>query len=63
MVVHKPIPSPNAITAIAEEAGFVAADVLEGANSIVWDQAENKMHMHKAILESFISGGFFVKGD
>ena len=41
----------------------VAADVLEGTNSIVWDQAENKMHMHKAILERLISGGFFVKGD
>ncbi len=41
----------------------IAADVLEGTNSIVWDQAENKMHMHKAILERFISGGFFVKGD
>ena len=41
----------------------VTADVLEGTNSIVWDQAENKMHMHKAILERLISGGFFVKGD
>lgn len=41
----------------------IAADVLEGANSIVWDQAENKMHMHKAILERLISGGFFVKED
>ncbi len=41
----------------------IAADVLEGTNSIVWDQAENKMHMHKAILERLISGGFFVKGD
>jgi ornithine carbamoyltransferase len=41
----------------------IAADVLEGTNSIVWEQAENKMHMHKAILERLISGGFFVKGD
>ena len=41
----------------------IATDVLEGTNSIVWDQAENKMHMHKAILERLISGGFFVKGD
>ena len=41
----------------------IAADVLEGSNSIVWDQAENKMHMHKAILERYISGGSFVKGD
>lgn len=28
--------------------------VLEGAQSVVWDQAENKMHMHKAILEALI---------
>ncbi len=28
--------------------------VLEGENSVVWDQAENKMHMHKAILEVLI---------
>jgi ornithine carbamoyltransferase len=25
--------------------------VLEGPKSVVWDQAENKLHMHKAILE------------
>ncbi len=29
----------------------IAEDVLEGPQSVVWDQAENKMHMHKAILE------------
>ncbi|QTA80277.1 Ornithine carbamoyltransferase [Desulfonema limicola] len=29
----------------------ISEDVLEGPNSVVWDQAENKMHMHKAILE------------
>jgi ornithine carbamoyltransferase len=32
----------------------IAADVLEGTHSIVWDQAENKLHMHKGILEKFI---------
>ncbi|MFC1896131.1 ornithine carbamoyltransferase, partial [Thermodesulfobacteriota bacterium] len=30
------------------------ADVLEGPRSVVWDQAENKLHMHKAILEALI---------
>lgn len=29
----------------------ITADVLEGPQSVVWDQAENKMHMHKAILD------------
>lgn len=28
--------------------------VLEGAESVVWDQSENKLHMHKAILETLI---------
>ena len=32
----------------------ISEEVLEGARSVVWDQAENKMHMHKAILESLI---------
>ena len=34
----------------------IAADVLEGSHSVVWDQAENKLHMHKAILERFMTG-------
>ncbi|MEZ0329761.1 MAG: ornithine carbamoyltransferase [Dissulfuribacterales bacterium] len=29
----------------------ITEDVLEGPRSVVWDQAENKMHIHKAILE------------
>jgi ornithine carbamoyltransferase len=33
----------------------IAADVLEGPHSVVWDQAENKLHMHKAVLEKFMS--------
>jgi ornithine carbamoyltransferase len=33
----------------------ITADVLEGKHSIVWDQAENKLHMHKAILETLIA--------
>ncbi|QTA91659.1 ornithine carbamoyltransferase [Desulfonema magnum] len=31
--------------------------VLEGPNSVVWDQAENKLHMHKAVLEALITKG------
>ena len=34
----------------------ITADVLEGERSVVWDQAENKLHMHKAILDVLISG-------
>ena len=34
----------------------ISEDVLEDRNSVFWDQAENKRHMHKAILESLILG-------
>jgi ornithine carbamoyltransferase len=34
----------------------IAPDVLEGEHSVVWDQAENKLHMHKAILEKYMAG-------
>jgi ornithine carbamoyltransferase len=34
----------------------ITEDVLEDKNSVFWDQAENKRHMHKAILESLILG-------
>ncbi len=29
----------------------ITDEVLEGSHSVAWDQAENKMHIHKAILE------------
>ncbi|MCI5145826.1 MAG: ornithine carbamoyltransferase [Candidatus Electrothrix sp. AR3] len=34
----------------------ITEDVLEGPQSVVFDQSENKMHMHKAILESMMIG-------
>ncbi len=33
----------------------ITEEVLEGPQSVVFDQAENKMHIHKAILEFFIT--------
>jgi ornithine carbamoyltransferase len=32
----------------------ITADVLEGAQSLVWDEAENRMHTAKALLEMLI---------
>jgi ornithine carbamoyltransferase len=29
--------------------------VMEGPQSVIWDQSENKLHMHKAILEALMS--------
>ncbi len=34
----------------------ITEEVLEGPQSVIFDQAENKMHIHKAILEHFIVG-------
>jgi ornithine carbamoyltransferase len=33
----------------------ITADVLEGEHSVVWEQSENKLHMHKSILEILIN--------
>ncbi len=34
----------------------ISESVLEAQNAVFWDQAENKRHMHKAILECLILG-------
>ena len=32
----------------------ITEDVLEGPQSAVWDQAENRLHLQKALLEWFL---------
>ena len=32
----------------------ISEDVFEGPHSVVFDQAENKMHLHQALLEKLI---------
>jgi len=34
----------------------VAASVIDGAQSVVWDEAENRMHAQKALLETLLLG-------
>ncbi len=34
----------------------ISADVLEGPHSVVFDQAENKMYLHQALLEKLLAG-------
>lgn len=34
----------------------IASDVLDGASSAVWDQAENRLHAQKALLEWIVPG-------
>jgi ornithine carbamoyltransferase len=32
----------------------VTAEVIDGAQSVVWDEAENRMHVQKALIETLI---------
>ena len=34
----------------------VAAEVLDGSQSVVWDEAENRLHAQKALLEYLVCG-------
>jgi ornithine carbamoyltransferase len=34
----------------------VSADVLDGAQSVVWDEAENRLHVQKALMEYLLLG-------
>ena len=34
----------------------VAAEVIDGPQSRVWDEAENRLHMQKAIMAALIGG-------
>ena len=35
----------------------ITAEVLDGPRSVVWDEAENRRHVQKAVLVSLLSGG------
>jgi ornithine carbamoyltransferase len=34
----------------------VAADVIDGPHSVVWDEAENRLHVQKALMEYLLLG-------
>ena len=34
----------------------VEADVIDGPQSVVWDEAENRMHVQKALMEYLLIG-------
>ena len=33
----------------------VAAEVIDGAQSVVWDEAENRLHAQKALIEFLLA--------
>jgi len=38
----------------------VAAEVIDGAQSVVWDEAENRLHVQKALMEYLLLGKLSV---
>lgn len=34
----------------------VTAEVIDGPQSVVWDEAENRMHVQKAVMEFLLTG-------
>ena len=41
----------------------VAADVIDGPQSVVWDEAENRLHTQKALMEYLLLGRLKTQGD
>ena len=41
----------------------VAADVIDGPQSVVWEEAENRMHVQKALLEYLLLGRIKTQGE
>jgi len=43
-------------TLVAAHRGEVTADVIDGRQSVVWDEAENRLHIQKAIMAVVMGG-------
>jgi ornithine carbamoyltransferase len=41
----------------------VAAEVIDGPQSVVWDEAENRLHVQKALMEYLLLGRIKTQGD
>ena len=48
---------PNKDTSLPAHRGEeVEAEVIDGPQSVVWDEAENRMHVQKALMEYLLLG-------
>jgi len=41
----------------------VADEVIDGPQSVVWDEAENRLHVQKALMEYLLLGRIKTQGD
>jgi ornithine carbamoyltransferase len=41
----------------------VSADVIDGSQSVVWDEAENRLHVQKGLMEYLLLGRIKTQGD
>jgi ornithine carbamoyltransferase len=41
----------------------VAADIIDGPQSVVWEEAENRLHVQKALMEYLLLGRIKTQGD
>jgi ornithine carbamoyltransferase len=41
----------------------VAARVIDGPQSVVWDEAENRLHVQKSLMEYLLLGRIKTQGD
>ena len=57
-MTHRPEPDAIFLHCLPAHRGEeVSADVIDGPQSYVWEQAENRMHAQKALIEFLLTAG------
>ena len=50
------MPTRRCTTPPAHRGEEVEAEVIDGPQSVVWDEAENRLHVQKALMEYLVLG-------